>query len=268
MRHLSLSWFTAAVSVSARACRRPDSYLVCATPRTGSTLLCGLLTSTGVAGRPESCFRRQDRQSYAIQWGIARSAAGEFSYADYLRAALAAGRTGNGIFAARIMWETLEEIIGELRMLNADLPDEAGGLLEHAFGYVRFVYLRREDAVAQAVSLVRAEQTNVWHDPVQSTRAEPDQEAQYDLDLIHRRVQEIDQHNAAWQRWFSALGIGPYQVTYEELAADPVGITHRILDFLGLEMPVGREMAVQYRRLADEVSREWIARYRAELAGS
>src|SRR5919202_4203540 len=29
------------------------SYLVCATPRSGSTLLCDVLTSTGVAGRPQ-----------------------------------------------------------------------------------------------------------------------------------------------------------------------------------------------------------------------
>src|SRR4051794_11021098 len=31
-------------------------YLVCATPRSGSTLLCELLTSTGVAGRPAEYF--------------------------------------------------------------------------------------------------------------------------------------------------------------------------------------------------------------------
>ena len=36
-----------------------DSYLIRATPRTGSTLLCGLLASTGVTGRPESFFRSQ-----------------------------------------------------------------------------------------------------------------------------------------------------------------------------------------------------------------
>src|SRR5688572_2189063 len=32
------------------------SYLVCATPRSGSTLLCHLLDQTGVAGRPEEYF--------------------------------------------------------------------------------------------------------------------------------------------------------------------------------------------------------------------
>jgi trehalose 2-sulfotransferase len=32
------------------------SYLVCATPRSGSTLLCEGLKATGVAGRPEEYF--------------------------------------------------------------------------------------------------------------------------------------------------------------------------------------------------------------------
>ena len=32
------------------------SYLVCATPRSGSTLVCHALEETGVAGRPEEYF--------------------------------------------------------------------------------------------------------------------------------------------------------------------------------------------------------------------
>jgi LPS sulfotransferase NodH len=32
------------------------SYLVCATPRSGSTLVCHALTETGVAGHPEEYF--------------------------------------------------------------------------------------------------------------------------------------------------------------------------------------------------------------------
>jgi LPS sulfotransferase NodH len=257
-------WLARAVPGSARPRGRIDSYLICATPRTGSTLLCGLLASTGVAGYPESYFRKQGQQDYADQWGIARSPDGGFRYAEYLRAALAAGRTGNGIFAARIMWETLEEVIGELRPMNPGLSGTAS-LLERAFGHMRFIYLRRDDIVAQAVSLLRAEQTNVWHDPVQATRPVPDHEARFDFDQIHQRVQLIGQHNAAWQEWFSVAGIEPFPVLYEELALDPAGITYRILDFLDLELPPGWELVVQYRQLADELNTEWIARYQAQL---
>jgi LPS sulfotransferase NodH len=84
-----------------------DSYLICATPRTGSSLLCGLLDSTGIAGHPGSWFRRQDEREFAARWGIANQSDGTFGYADYFPAAIAAGSTPNGVFAARIMWGTV-----------------------------------------------------------------------------------------------------------------------------------------------------------------
>jgi trehalose 2-sulfotransferase len=61
---------------------RADAYLICATPRTGSSLLCGLLESAGVAGHPESYFRQPDEQSWAERWGITRPPDGRFSQAS------------------------------------------------------------------------------------------------------------------------------------------------------------------------------------------
>ena len=90
-----------------------DSYLICATPRTGSTLLCGLLTSSGVAGLPASYFNRRGLHHYADDWRIARPHDGRID-AAYVRAALAAGTTSNGVFGGRIMAETLPELIADL----------------------------------------------------------------------------------------------------------------------------------------------------------
>jgi LPS sulfotransferase NodH len=56
------------------------SYLICGTPRTGSTLLCGLLRDTGIAGRPESYFRLQGEQSWADRWHLPH----EFDYRDFV----------------------------------------------------------------------------------------------------------------------------------------------------------------------------------------
>jgi LPS sulfotransferase NodH len=69
-----------------------DSYFVCGTPRTGSSLLLGLLESTGVAGHPQAYFREPDEPLWADRWRVPRSADGGFDYADYVRATLAAGR--------------------------------------------------------------------------------------------------------------------------------------------------------------------------------
>jgi trehalose 2-sulfotransferase len=243
-----------------------DAYLICGTPRTGSTLLCGLLESTGVAGRPESYFRQPDEPSWANRWGIVSSPDGRFSYADYVRAALAEGRTPNGVFAARIMWGTLDEVISKLAMIYPDSSGSDAGLLNRAFGRTRFICLRREDVLAQAVSWLRAEQTGVWFQTDQSAPPLPQPEPRFDPGRIGELGRMIDEHNAAWRRWFASAGVRPHRVRYEDLDADPVGVTRGVLGFLGLELPPGRDILVRHRRLADELNAEWIQRSRGEVS--
>jgi LPS sulfotransferase NodH len=239
---------------------RIDSYLICATPRTGSTLLCGLLDSTGVAGHPESYFRRPDEREWAARWGLAGSPDVTCGYADYVRAAIAAGRTDNGVFAARIMWGTLDEVVAKLAAVYPDLAGSGLDLLNRAFGRTHFVYLRRDDVVAQAVSLLRAEQTNVWHQTARD-RQQPEREPRFDFDQIRERVRLTENHNAAWRDWFDSAGVRPHLVRYEDLDARPVDVARGVLNFLGLDLPAGREIAIRHKRLADELSSQWIDRY-------
>ena len=46
------------------------AYWICFTPRTGSALLCQLLRATGVAGRPEEYFWRDNEPLYRAQWHV------------------------------------------------------------------------------------------------------------------------------------------------------------------------------------------------------
>lgn len=249
----------------APAPQRTDSYLICATPRTGSSLLCGLLDSTGVAGHPESWFRRQGELEFAAKWGIADASEGTFGYSDYFRAAASAGSTANGVFAARIMWGTMDEVTAHLAPVYPGHAGSAAGLLSAAFGQTRFVYLRRGDAVAQAVSLLRAEQTGVWFETADE-RQEPTAEPGFDFGQVRDLVRQIENENAAWEEWFAAEGIQPCWVLYEELDADPIGIASGVLGFLGLDLPDGREITVLHKRLADELNAQWIESYRLHEA--
>jgi len=237
-----------------------DSYLICATPRTGSTLLCGLLTSSGVAGLPASYFNRRGLHQYAEDWRIARPRDGRIDEA-YVRAALAAGTTSNGVFGGRIMAETLPELI-------ADLVEAAPGagtdveVLSTYFGRLQFVHLRRQDVVAQAVSWAKAMQTHFWHpgEAVEPGGRDP----HYDEELIGRLVGTIETFEARWATWFAAHSIVPCEVSYEELAADPLSTAHKVLDHLGLRLPPDRHLVVGHRRQADRVNADWAAKFTAE----
>ncbi len=47
----------------------------------------------------------------ARQWGIVRAPDGGFYYADFVRTVIEAVQTENGVFAARIMWGTMDELV-------------------------------------------------------------------------------------------------------------------------------------------------------------
>lgn len=246
------------MTVSPDAGESTDSYLICATPRTGSTLLAGLLESTAVAGRPQAYFREPDEQSWADRWQIARTAGGAFDYADYVRAALAAGRTWNGVFGAKLMWGTLDQLVDKLAAVHPDLAGDGRRLLTRAFGRTRFVYLWRDDVLAQAVSWLRAEQTGAWH---VGDAGGNGQAPSFDPDRIGQLIELIEAHNQAWEAWFAGFGIQPHRVRYEELTADMAGVTRGILDFLGLAPPDGHTIVPRHHRQADALNHEWVNRY-------
>jgi LPS sulfotransferase NodH len=205
---------------------------------------------------------------WADRLGVTRSSDGTVDFNEFVRAVITAGTTDNGVFAARIMWGTLDEVVDKLKPVFPDVAGSDLDLLNRAFGNTRFIYLQREDVLAQAVSWLRAEQGDVWVETYDSQPEKPKQEPHFDFDRIHELIEEIGQHNKAWQDWFASVDVEPYAVRYEDLDADPVGVTQGILKFLGLDLLAGHKIASMHRRLADDLNTEWAKRYKAELATS
>jgi len=245
-----------AATFSTTLSRPSESYLVCALPRSGSSLLCGLLESTGVAGHAHEWFWRETEAGLRENWGTP----GE---GEYLERVLAAGTTPNGVFAAKLMWGYFEETLDRLRAF-AGAPSAGDPQTIEAFApRPRFVWVRRGDVVAQAVSWSRALQGGRWW----SGDDRPEGPLRYDFEQIDGLIGVIHEHDAGWRSWFERNGLEPWALGYEELAADPVAITSRVLDFLGLEAEADpRSIGPRNERQADALYAEWAARYVAERA--
>jgi LPS sulfotransferase NodH len=236
---------------------RPASYLLCGTPRTGSTLLCSLMTSTGVLGRPESYFRESDEILWAERFGLIHDGSRVLDFGAFMRAVRTAGTTDNGVFGARVMWGSLEHIVEGLET-RSDRSDLA--VLERALGSLRFLHLRREDVIGQAVSWYRAEQTGFWQEG--DTQAEPPTR---DVDGMLGFVSTIGEHNAAWQSWFDRHGIRPHSVTYEQLVRESRSTIEAVAAFVGVQVPADWRPASASRKQADDRSVEWAAALRRTL---
>ena len=228
-----------------------DSYFVCATPRTGSSLLLGLLASSGCAGRPQAYFRAPDEPLWASRWQLPRNG---YPYTDFVAAALAAGRTTNGVFGAKLMWGTVGEVTARLAAAypgaadgtadgaadgaaDGQTPGREIALLRRAFGRVAFVHLSRQDVLAQAVSWVRAEQTQEWFaggDAEISGNRPTGARPVFDATAIEHHLHLIQEHQQCWENWFTANHVpapgdvrGTVRRPHRHHRAGPAGPGHR-----------------------------------------
>lgn len=245
-----------------------DAYIICTTPRTGSTLLCDLLTSTGEAGTPDSFFSRKFIPWWAEQWGVpAFESLGEPAFSKtYLAAAIHAGKGGTRLFGLRLMRDSVDDLNALIDRVDPGLPP-GRPRFENALGRICYIHLFRGDKVGQAVSLVKAEQTGLWHvapDGTEIERLSPPSEPVYEFERLKREVAEIEGYELAWRSWFDEQDIAPLRIAYENLAADPAVVLVRVCVALGISAPDQSSVHPGVAKLADAVSADWIERYRRD----
>ena len=246
-----------------------DGYIICGTPRTGSTLLCNLLAATKRAGNPDSFYGRKFMPAWAEEWRLPdrhTMSERDFNIA-YLNAAVAAGKGRTGIFGLRLMRENLDELSEILDQVFPQLPSDRARL-ERAFGRILYIHLSRDDKLAQAISLVKAEQTGLWHiapDGTEIERLAPPKDPEYDFARIKREVLELESYDAAWNSWFEAQDIEPLRIDYETLSANPAAALTGLCEALEVQPPNARDISPGVAKLADETSLNWMRRYRLEV---
>ncbi len=250
---------------------RYDSYVICTSPRSGSTLLCKLLAATGVAGKPESYFHQPSISGWAAYLGLVHDpAAPETEQLKAIfRAALAAGTRDTGVFGLRLQRHSFDFLVRKLALLHPGLPSDAARF-RAAFGRTLFVHLTRCDKLEQAVSYVKAEQTGLWHaapDGTELERLSAPQEPTYDEHEIATCLERMTAYDRHWTQWLTASGIDPLRITYEELSAAPKESLRILLDRLGLDSRAADRVEPGVAKLADEVSRRWVERFLAARGG-
>lgn len=249
-----------------------DGYIICGTPRTGSTLLCDLLASTKRAGNPDSFYRRQTISWWAGEWNLPSPDTMKedaFNVA-FLEAAIRAGKGGTDIFGLRLMRENLDELSAVLDRIHPGLASDKARF-EKAFGRLLYFHLSREDKLAQAISLIKAEQTGLWHvapDGTEIERLAPAQDPQYDFARIRQEVAELESYDTAWNSWFEAQGIIPLRIFYERLSADPAATLIRICESLGVPAPDAGDVRPGVAKLADQTSLDWMRHYHLDLGAT
>jgi len=211
-------------------------YAICTTPRSGSNFLCTLLEGTGRLGHPVEYFNARARRRRGL--------------ADYpedpelqLNKVLDLGVTPNGVYGLKIFAFQFDEV--KATRWSEVLPN------------LSFVHLERDDLLGQAISMVRAAQTDQWRsdEPISG-------EAHYDPAAIGKALRAAAMDQARWRFWFARTGIEPVRLRYEEIIDDPQPAVDAIAALVDVAAPLSvraGDAPVSVQR--DALSEQWRARF-------
>ena len=245
----------------------PETTIVlCATPRSGSTLVCEDMRNTGVLGWPEEYF---------IPWDAQQPK----DYSAILGRVVKQGQTSNGVFAIKIMASQLAQVAACLS--GQHLPRDPVGPafadpFYQAFRQAQWVFIHRQDYIRQAISQVIAKQTRINHATRQATdkhfagnllkgyRQDYNQQVVYDFDEIHHHFLKVVHGNAIWLKFFERHAIEPLRIEYVEQVEPKPDYLYPLAERVGVrlvDLPAQRTMV----KLANQMNDEWSDRFVGEL---
>lgn len=226
---------------------RISNYIICATARSGSNLLCELLASLVFAGKPFEHLwdpPGSTSQLLAVRWPrILDEARGE-----------------NGVFGTKLLWYQADRLERELPAALGQPDRSLIDVLAEAIGNPRYTYLKRRDHVRRAVSFARAIQTEQWRS-MDRVASQP----QYDAGAISAAIHALEQEEANWEAFFTRADIRPHRLTYEDLDSSPREAIGDLMRFLGYQGLLPNSLAgSRHQRQADDVTENWVRRYEKE----
>lgn len=243
---------------------------LCTHMRSGSTLLGEALREAGV-GVPLEYYHVGFRPALQARWRA--------TSLDHYVAAVRRHRTDpSGVLGLKLFWMDIEDLAHERdpaaqpprgeRPPGATSADDYRRLFALVADVIpaattTFAHLRRQDRVRQAVSHLTAMKTGRWRS-IEGQEREAAGPADYDYERILQIMAVADYSHAHWTGFFTAVGVQPYAITYEQLTRDYVGAVGALLRHLGA--PRDKLPAPRTRRQSDTASEAMALRFVKEDA--
>jgi len=234
-------------------------YTIWFSQRTGSTLLCQALESTGVAGVPREWFNCPPDLLTTFK---------KADHAELQEYLFKLGTTKNGIFAINHSFHEphFAQLIETLRKFPACPPtaEKRIDVWEQVFPNHRHIFMTRRNKVRLAVSWWRAIQSEEWHIPIGEQRKSIDLSNAYSFDAINHLYMECSMREAGIQEFFAEGGITPLNIFYEDFIQNYEPTVRTLLDYLELDSASVSITPPTLTKTADAVSEEWVHRFREE----
>lgn len=242
-----------------------QSYIVCSTGRSGSTLLCKTLKKLECCGNPEEYFHHNDTKRLGLKGNPDK-------FIGYCNSVLQEGLTANGIFGIKMHWWQMYDFLKIAR--ESDLFTEKTDIeiLNSVFPNLKFIYISREDMVAQAVSTTIALQTGEWRKGVNSKNKESIKKnkvqsknssvLKFQPLKIYRWEQSFKDQNRRWKEFFSENNLDYYELTYGKLTSNFEQEMKNIINFLDIdENSIENKITMATKKQSNNVNQRFIRYY-------
>ena len=233
--------------------RKPTvSYAILTLPRSGSTFLCHLLTATSFAGYPTEHLRKP-------AFTLAKYC--NFDYIRFIRTLMTHRVTLNGVFGTKFISHFFHDF--------ENLDNGFENLLN---SIDKYIYLVRKDEVAQAISILLAQKTKVWHINHQNKMSNYQEQLESItiddelLEEVNQKVHLIKQQQNYIDKVLKTYQISPLVIEYEYLVENVETEIKKILDYLEINILPETITNLEYsiKKMGSEISLNIAEAYRSK----
>lgn len=239
---------------------RPGPVVLAATQRCGSYLFGDLLSRYSGLPFPEE-YLVEDmlpaRRHLALPLDLPPGEVMQRLVAD-------AGQT-HGRFAIKVMWGAFVRFFFKLSAAQHGNTSFVNRTIRETWPNAQYLFIRRRDKIAQAVSFSRARQTGVWRTTEEEDASATPPVLQYDYRDIHGCWTRIQADERAWLEYFEKNKIPFHEVWYEDLVRQRRDTLDAALRFLGMTPRHAMPPESAYRRVSDGLNAEWAKRFTERL---
>ncbi|MFQ5646631.1 MAG: Stf0 family sulfotransferase [bacterium] len=230
-------------------------YLICSSSRVGSNLLFSLLENAGVARPgPHERIRIRIREIREANWN-------ETDLKGFIEGVFRSRSTSLGVSGFKIHWNQLEDLVRAVNKTDKYKGMSVWQAKPFFPSDLKYIHLARADKVRQAVSRLKARQTNLWDLRKEDKRAFPENPV-LDLERLDRLVVQSKREDRNWKKFFKKNRISPLELKYEEITGDYRGTVTGILKYLGAPVPDDLTIETDTIKMSDGLSEEWVRKYR------
>ncbi|MEM7064180.1 MAG: Stf0 family sulfotransferase [Cyanobacteria bacterium P01_B01_bin.77] len=235
------------------------SIVICSTGRSGSNLLGLTLGNIGYTGRSREFFC----PDVLAANGVGSQASDLHSY---LAQVYAQGKTPNQVFGVKLHWDHMVNLLKIVRtspdwQVRSDIE-----ILSALFPNPKFIFIRRQNLVKQAISMEIGKQTGVYIVPLRHADQTPSKEGKklsFKPLNIYRYKQGLKGRNQNWRSFFQQNRLPFLEVVYENLVNDFDNIMHQVIEFSGVELPTtGVKITKATKKQGSQLNERWLRYYK------